>query len=167
MVLTVGKFDRSDSVKVRLEAQAQCRPPGRAPLTEATDSCAISAVPQDRAMQEMARTIGCASPAHQITLSTQDHPGRQSAHAHEGCFAHWERFACACDFRFRLFDRCEHVRSARYEMRLRPSWRNQSRPYLRGLPTLVVACARPVQCALSGRRDACDLRNCAAKNCPH
>jgi hypothetical protein len=34
-----------------------------------------------------------------------------------------------------LFDRCEHVRSAQYEMRLRPSWRNQSRPYLRGVPT--------------------------------
>jgi hypothetical protein len=25
----------------------------------------------------------------------------------------------------------------------------------------------PGTCALSGRRDACDLRNCAAKNCPH
>jgi hypothetical protein len=27
------------------------------------------------------------------------------------------------------------VSSAQYEMRLRPSWRNQSRPYLRGVPT--------------------------------
>jgi hypothetical protein len=25
----------------------------------------------------------------------------------------------------------------------------------------------PGQCAPSGRRDACDMTNCAAKNCPH
>jgi hypothetical protein len=35
-------------VKARLEAQAQCRPPRSSPaLTQATDSCAILAVPQD------------------------------------------------------------------------------------------------------------------------
>jgi hypothetical protein len=40
-------------------------------------------------------------------------------------------------------------------------------------PTYNAACPQgrrmcpPGQCALSGRRDACDMRNCAAKNCPN